>query len=719
MIKHRILIFFITLLIIILTCCSCSDSKSGQSGQQALTYNTPDASSLIKLDTSASADVLSAAKDSFVEKIDTSAGKKDIFTQDAQDIVKTDTNKADTSSSDTQSAKDAAQKDAGPVEPKCQDKDGDGFGINCDKGVDCDDNNPNFSVVCPDCTKKNYAGCACKGVAANCYSGQAQWLGKGQCQAGVQLCKNGFWSECKGETLPTPEVCDNKDNDCDGLIDEGVLSSCGTCDLSCTQQKIGPDFGNPFDISNKKGLKINKNGYIELDVGKSNVDLSNIWIANSSEATVSKINTKTGKEVGRYKVCGNPSRTSVDLEGDVWVGCRSDGGVVKIINNKKLCVDKNNNGVIETSTDTNNNGNIESNEMKPYQQDECVKFVVYPDGKTVARAAGVDKDNHAWIGFWNSKRLRRLHPLTGASTDMININCNPYGLVIDQKGIIWVSGRGCSSLVRVDPKTKAVTKVGNGKGSPYGINVDMFGKIWIANTNTYTSRYDPITGAWNSVSHNKRSRGVATSNDGHVYVALDSTSTIAKINAVTLTVVAHISLGGGRYPVGIAVDYDGYVWAVNQSKGSASKVDPNKNKVVGEYKVGSGPYTYSDMTGYTLHNYTAPKGDYSHTFGYSGWSGTVNESKITTKWEKIFIDAATPPKSFIEVRYKAANSLSSLDKTPWSKKYGPYPPAQMPLNLQNVTGKFLRIEVFMQAGNNKLSPIIKSLNAKGKSVVLP
>jgi hypothetical protein len=43
----------------------------------------------------------------------------------------------------------------------------------------------------------------------------------------------------------------------------------------------------------------------------------------------------------------------------------------------------------------------------------------------------------------------------------------------------------------------------------------------------------------------------------------------------------------------------------------------------------------------------------------------------------------------------------------------------MPLNLQNVTGKFLRIEVFMQAGNNKLSPIIKSLNAKGKSVVLP
>tara|TARA_R110000851_G_scaffold78423_4_gene173103 strand:- start:2948 stop:5065 length:2118 start_codon:yes stop_codon:yes gene_type:complete len=700
-------IFTLTILI-----CACSNSQSGKKAQEAFIYGTPDASSIKEMDTL-------AKKDSFVEKSDTFAPEKDIFSQDAQEIAQNDTNVADILSVDAQSAKDVAQKDSGPSKPPCIDDDNDGFGINCAKGVDCDDKNPNFAVICPDCTNKNYAGCLCTGVAANCYSGQAQWLGKGQCQSGVQLCKKGFWSECKGESLPTPEICDGMDNNCNGLIDEGVLSACGTCDLSCTLQKIGPDFGNPFDISGKKGLKINKNGYIELDIGKSSVDLSNIWIANSSEQTVSKLNTKTGKEVGRYKVCGSPSRTSVDLEGDVWVGCRSDGGVVKIINDKKHCIDKNGNGVIDTATDTNNNGKIDSNEIKPYQTDECLKFVVYPDGKTVARAAGVDKDNHAWMGFWNSKRLRRLHPFTGASTDVINLGCNPYGLVIDQKGIIWVSGRGCSSLVRVDPKTKSVKSVGNGKGSPYGINVDMFGKIWIANTNSYTSRYDPVTGVWNSILHNQRSRGVATSNDGHVYVALDTTSTVAKINVVTLTVVAHIALGNGRYPVGIAVDYDGYVWAVNQSKATTSKIDVNINKVVGEYPVGKGPYTYSDMTGYTLHNYTAPKGDFSHTFGYSGWSGTVAESKITTKWEKVMVDVTLPPKSFIEVRYKASNTLKLLDKALWSKKFGPYPPKQMPLTLQGVTGKFLKVEIFMQAGENKLSPVIKSLSAKGSSVVLP
>ena len=715
MTNHHILVFFITLITAIPTFGGCSDSQGGQIGQQSVHYDTPTADSLIKIDTSPKEDVFSGEKDTFAEKDEKSA-KKDTFTQD---LAQTDSNSSQMDTIWSDSSTNDAKTDTKPSKPPCIDQDGDGFGVNCDKGLDCDDKNPNFSVVCPQCGNKNYAGCACTGVAANCYSGEAKWLGKGLCQAGVQLCKAGFWSECKGESLPLPEICDNKDNNCNGLIDEGVLSSCGTCDLSCTIQKVGPDFGNPFDISDKKGLKINKSGYIELDIGKSNVDLSNIWIANSSEATVSKINTKTGKEVGRYKTCGSPSRTSVDLEGDVWVGCRSDGGVVKITNDKKFCVDKNGNGVIDTVADTNGNGKIDSNEVKPYKSDECLRFVVYPDGKTVTRAAGVDKDNHAWMGFWSSKRLRRLHPLTGASVDIINIDCNPYGLVIDQKGVIWVSGRGCSQLVRVDPKTKAITKVGNGKGSPYGINVDMFGKIWIANTNTYTSRYDPVTGAWNSIQHNQRSRGVATSNDGHVYVALDTTSTVAKINVVTLTVVAHIALGNGRYPVGIAVDYDGYVWAVNQSKATASKVDPNTNKVIGEYPVGKGPYTYSDMTGYTLHNYTAPKGDYSHTFGYAGWSGTVAESKTTTKWEKIFVDASAPPKSFIQVRYKAADTLKSLEKTPWSKKHGPYPPSQMPLNLQNTTGKFLKIEVFMQSGDNKLSPIIKSLSAKGKSIILP
>ena len=82
------------------------------------------------------------------------------------------------------------------------------------------------------------------------------------------------------------------------------------------------------------------------------------------------------------------------------------------------------------------------------------------------------------------------------------------------------------------------------------------------------------------------------------------------------------------------------------------------------------------------------------------------------------IDFTVPPKSYIKVRYKAGNSLKGLDTAPWSKNFGPYPPSQMPLVLQNTTGKYLKVEIFMQANDKKLSPIIKSLFAKGKAVIV-
>jgi len=695
---------------------ACSNDTQTGPSQAPIVFSTPDSGPADTIKTDMSQPVTpDVVEQDTVNQQDTVSG--DIASQEDSQVLEPDTNQPQ---EDIQAEVDAESPDTAtkpdiPVTPKCTDSDNDGFGQNCAAGPDCDDSNPSFAIVCPDCTTANFAGCTCQGVASNCYSGQPAWIGKGVCQAGVRLCKKGYWGECNGEVLPTPEACDGKDNDCDGLIDEGVLSTCGTCDMACTQQKHGPDYGNAFDPSKESsnGVGINKNGYLELDVKKANVDLNHIWIAGTGAKVISKLNTKTGQEVGRYASCSSPSRTSVDLNGDVWVGCRSGGQVMKITNKTQNCKDKNGNGKIDTSTGKNVLG---------YGSDECVKFIVKPDnGENTIRAAGVDKDNHVWVGGWGKKTLWRLHPGTGAVVNSININCNPYGLVIDQKGTIWVSGRGCSSLVKVDPKTKSVTKVGHGgKGSPYGINVDMFGRIWIANTNNYTSRYDPVTGQWSPVQHNQRSRGVATSNDGHVYVALDSTSTIAKINAVTLTVVAHFSLGSGRYPVGIAVDYDGYIWAVNQQKSSASKVDPKSGQVIGEYPVGKSPYTYSDMTGYTLNNYTAPKGHYTHVFGFSGWGGTVNETKTTTVWETLDVSATIPPKGYLKVRYVVANTLAGLKTSPWSKEFGPFPPSTFPIDLKaaNVKGRFLKVEIFLQAGKDKLSPIIKSITAKGKSVAI-
>ena len=87
--------------------------------------------------------------------------------------------------------------------------------------------------------------------------------------------------------------------------------------------------------------------------GDGDVEFSYIWVANSTQSAISKINTRTLVEEGRYytrpDINGNPSRTSVSLNGNVAVANRN-GGLTKFYVNEEDCTDTNGNGVINTST---------------------------------------------------------------------------------------------------------------------------------------------------------------------------------------------------------------------------------------------------------------------------------------------------------------------------------------------------------------------------------
>src|SRR5579864_6735641 len=66
-----------------------------------------------------------------------------------------------------------------------------------------------------------------------CYDGPMGTENVGACRAGETFCDADGWRACVAEVLPSKELCNAYDDDCDGHVDSGVLDGCGHC--------VGPD----------------------------------------------------------------------------------------------------------------------------------------------------------------------------------------------------------------------------------------------------------------------------------------------------------------------------------------------------------------------------------------------------------------------------------------------------------------------------------------------
>ncbi len=110
----------------------------------------------------------------------------------------------------------------------------------------------------------NCNGLVDDGITCECNPGQAKSCGYsniGLCRLGTQTCQGShLWGECFGNVDQAAEVCDGKDNNCDGKTDEGTLCQqgqlcvVGNCKAVDNSYKVQPVIFFPTDYSNDQDM---------------------------------------------------------------------------------------------------------------------------------------------------------------------------------------------------------------------------------------------------------------------------------------------------------------------------------------------------------------------------------------------------------------------------------------------------------------------------------
>ncbi len=375
-----------------------------------------------------------------------------------------------------------------------------------------------------DCDGKIDEGCGCSEGAV-----RACGVSAGECSPGHQTCTEGTWTGCTGEVGAGTEVCNGKDDNCDGLTDEGLLNACGTCGETCYDQPFNPVTegtqgdglqnivaDSPDNPSGKAGITLSKSTFIP----------PYLWAANHERDTVSKFNTDTHKEEGIYWVGDNPSRTAVDLDGNVWVGGRSDGRLTKILWDTTSCKDRNGDSIVTTSAPHATTGVpiIVNSSGDPFT-DECVVYsdIPNPDRRSI-RGIAAGPDGRMWIGYTNggiqsvdvytfqvgafvpttSLPVFAPNALTGVQAPVLTAQGDPtygngggvYGLVVDSKGHLYTSSYNRNTLARYDTvNEKWVALYKNIGCGSYGIAVDAKDRVWLGGWDQCggVGMFDPAT----------------------------------------------------------------------------------------------------------------------------------------------------------------------------------------------------------------------------------
>ncbi len=445
--------------------------------------------------------------------------------------------------------------------------------------------------------------------------------------SGTSLSAGGTDSATAGGTVGSASSSGTAGNSASG-------SNSGTATGGATQGGSASTTGAPkFDVG---AMTTGAGTGAECGCG-SQLDFSYIWIANSTQSTVTKLNTQTMMEEGRYltrsDAAGNPSRTSVSLSGLSVAVANRNGGVVKVWADPSKCDPmKNGQPGVQTASDQN---------YLAWGQDDCIAWYTdfnYNTQRPVAWAPGVldqatceYNDEKVWTAGCNTGSdqwvtVSLLNGDTGAIEQQVTVtgfecsSLSPYGGAVDSAGNFWFTNLvpGNDRMAKIDRQTFQATVWDQNDIplTPYGMTVDSKDRVWLAawvgSNNASAARFDPMTNTWAVANNNVANSMSGIQEDGQGRMWMNywnyngdaSNPGLTYIDSETMQVGPAFGIGCGTSACrGLSIDLDGNVWSTSMAQNTAFRFDPDTQQV-DTYSQLVGPYTYSDMTGWAVQNAT-------------------------------------------------------------------------------------------------------------------
>ena len=519
------------------------------------------------------------------------------------------------------------------------------------------------------------------------------------------------------------------------LVVLAVLAIGGTAGSAAVS---GADVTYTLDGDFDKGTLVNVNhdapngNQIQLNARTSTFPF--IWIALSQRCTIAKVDTASGTILGEYRTvadgvsCNESSRTTVGLDGSVWVGHRGPGGVTHVgLKELNQCIDRNGNGTIDSSTAY---GDVKawpgSTSALANAQDECIRHHVDTDAPPLSfsdtRHMSIDAGNNLWIGdFSGGHRFVRVNGATGAvETAPRSFSCGGYGGLIDGNGVIWSANGAGSGLLRWDPN--APDSPTNPRCIPivnYGLAVDPNGWVWATDLGSFIRKVSPdgnqVLGPFTHGSSS--AQGLAITADGDVWVSSSlfcgSNCTVGHLNNDG-TFVGNVPNPTGAGSTGVAVDAAGKIWTANRSSHTATRIDPNAGDTGADgSKIGAVdltvnfpagpdgrplpyPYNYSDMTGAVALGSTSPQG----TWNVVQDGGAAGKAWGTVRWNTE-AQGSVPAGASITVEARAADTEAGLGSQTF---------AAVSNDVQfALLGRFLEVRVTLRPNEQGQSPVLSDL----------